>query len=493
MSGFEPIVAETVAAEVGTTALASEVMAPELLAATAGAEGIGGASGIAGISGLFGSGLEGLAANGGLGALAQSAAPTMVQQLATANPVALGQLQEAVLPAMTPDQLAQITGGIPNAVGPGTQVAGGNEELMRDIIQRGTQNLAAPVAEVAPTAPVENVLSSADRAQLLSNTGYAGETGNLAKEAMYSSGYGDTAGMVTPEKSGLDKFLEKSKYLTKAKDWWDKQDDEDKLLYGAGAGLGLMALNRKKKPAPGESPYSGPLSQYGFDPSTYRAQQLAQPDPYRARYAGGGPIEQMSIANSVGANTGYPMANIGQGAYATPYQQPISRNVITDASDTGVDPITGEMTFAMGGLAVGKNPMSGRPLFNAVRNSRQPAPSAFSVPTASAPVARPVPYKARYAEGGISDLGGYSDGGRMLKGPGDGMSDDIPATISGKQPARLANEEFVIPADVVSHLGNGSSDAGAKQLYKMMDRVRQARTGKKAQGKQIKADKYMPA
>jgi hypothetical protein len=99
----------------------------------------------------------------------------------------------------------------------------------------------------------------------------------------------------------------------------------------------------------------------------------------------------------------------------------------------------------------------------------------------------------RMASGGISDLGAYSDGGRMLKGPGDGMSDDIPATIADKQPARLANEEFVIPADVVSHLGNGSSDAGAKQLYKMMDRVRQARTGNKKQGKQINPNKYVPA
>ena len=99
----------------------------------------------------------------------------------------------------------------------------------------------------------------------------------------------------------------------------------------------------------------------------------------------------------------------------------------------------------------------------------------------------------RFADGGISNLGGYSDGGRMLKGPGDGMSDDIPATIADKQPARLANDEFVVPADVVSHLGNGSSDAGAKQLYKMMDRVRQARTGNKAQGKQINPTKYTPA
>jgi hypothetical protein len=94
------------------------------------------------------------------------------------------------------------------------------------------------------------------------------------------------------------------------------------------------------------------------------------------------------------------------------------------------------------------------------------------------------------AEGG---LGSYSDGGRMLKGPGDGMSDDIPAMIGKKQPARLADGEFVVPADVVSHLGNGSTDAGAKKLYSMMDKVRTARTGKKKQAPAVKADKYMPA
>jgi hypothetical protein len=109
---------------------------------------------------------------------------------------------------------------------------------------------------------------------------------------------------------------------------------------------------------------------------------------------------------------------------------------------------------------------------------------------------QPTPYtptRYAYAEGGIASLGGYSDGGRMLKGPGDGMIDSIPATISNKQPARLADGEFVVPADVVSHLGNGSTDAGAKQLYKMMDKVRVARTGKKTQGRQINPRKYVLA
>jgi hypothetical protein len=94
----------------------------------------------------------------------------------------------------------------------------------------------------------------------------------------------------------------------------------------------------------------------------------------------------------------------------------------------------------------------------------------------------------------VEDMGVISAAkGRYLKGDGDGMSDSIPATINGKQPARLADGEFVIPADVVSHLGNGSSDAGAKRLYAMMDKVRVARTGKKKQAPAVKPEKYMAA
>jgi hypothetical protein len=102
-----------------------------------------------------------------------------------------------------------------------------------------------------------------------------------------------------------------------------------------------------------------------------------------------------------------------------------------------------------------------------------------------------------YALGGLGTLGGYSDGGRLLKGPGDGVSDSIPATIGRKQqPARLADGEFVIPARIVSELGNGSTDAGAKKLYAMMDRVQRARrktTGKNKVAANSRADKYLPA
>lgn len=99
--------------------------------------------------------------------------------------------------------------------------------------------------------------------------------------------------------------------------------------------------------------------------------------------------------------------------------------------------------------------------------------------------------------GGLGSLGSYSDGGRLLKGPGDGVSDSIPATIGAKrQPARLADGEFVIPARIVSELGNGSTDAGAKKLYAMMDRVQKARgktTGKNKVAANSRADKYLPA
>jgi hypothetical protein len=94
----------------------------------------------------------------------------------------------------------------------------------------------------------------------------------------------------------------------------------------------------------------------------------------------------------------------------------------------------------------------------------------------------------------IKQLGGLASGGYLETGGiiGDGMSDDIKATINNSQPARLSDGEFVVPADVVSHLGNGSSDAGAERLYSMMDKVRQARTGNKKQGKEINPERYMP-
>jgi hypothetical protein len=120
----------------------------------------------------------------------------------------------------------------------------------------------------------------------------------------------------------------------------------------------------------------------------------------------------------------------------------------------------------------------------------------------------PTPYKAgttptgatggvvAFNEGGLGSLGGYSDGGRLLRGPGDGISDSIPATIGDRQPARLADGEFVVPARIVSEIGNGSTEAGARKLYAMMDRVQKARkktVGKDRVAANTRAEKYLPA
>ena len=164
---------------------------------------------------------------------------------------------------------------------------------------------------------------------------------------------------------------------------------------------------------------------------------------------GGGPVEQMSNQAAMGANTMYPMANMATSSFATPYQSPVSTNMLAPTSDSGVT-------------------MNGEPSMQGTR----------------------------MAMGGVTDLGSYSDGGRLLRGPGDGVSDSIPAQIGNSQPARLADGEFVVPARIVSELGNGSTEAGAKQLYKMLDRVQNARaktTGKSKVAKNTNAAKYLPA
>jgi hypothetical protein len=128
------------------------------------------------------------------------------------------------------------------------------------------------------------------------------------------------------------------------------------------------------------------------------------------------------------------------------------------------------------------------------------APRSYNYDAQNQQFTSQVPPTTTMATGGISDahynLGGYSDGGRLLRGPGDGVSDSIPATIGRKQPARLADGEFVVPARIVSELGNGSTEAGARKLYAMMDRVQKARrktVGKDKVAKNSKADKYLPA
>jgi hypothetical protein len=134
------------------------------------------------------------------------------------------------------------------------------------------------------------------------------------------------------------------------------------------------------------------------------------------------------------------------------------------------------------------NPYAGK-----IPMAYNPQPMAApAAPTAGLP-AIPNPDQLT-AEGGIKmAAGGLADAGRYLQGKTDGMADEIETSIDGEQPALLSHGEFVIPADVVSHLGNGNSEAGAEKLYSMMDRIREARTGTTEQGKEIDADKFLAA
>lgn len=177
-------------------------------------------------------------------------------------------------------------------------------------------------------------------------------------------------------------------------------------------------------------------------------------------YAVGGPVENMSAQNALGNNSMYPQSQMQTPMYANPMmQRPMPSNVIQSGVDMPTQAYSGEQRMAQGGIA---------------------------------------DYNGYSSGGGLKsyNLGDYSDGGRLLKGPGDGVSDSIPASIGDRQPARLADGEFVIPARIVSELGNGSTDAGARKLYAMMDRVQKQRgktTGKGKVAVNSKADKHMPA
>jgi hypothetical protein len=188
---------------------------------------------------------------------------------------------------------------------------------------------------------------------------------------------------------------------------------------------------------PGASYTGGSLSKFKYDPSTYQPAQVP-PLPYGYRQMASGGIASLAMGGQ--PNQMYPMSQQEHTNFMNPTQLPSNAMEVRNY-EPATNPMTGNMTTPM-------------------------------------------------ASGGIAQL---AVGGKLLKGDGDGMSDSIHANIDGRQEARLADGEFVIPADVVSHLGNGSTDAGAKHLYSMMDRVRQARVGNKKQGKQINPNRYLQA
>jgi len=359
------------------------------------------------------------------------------------------------------------------------------------------------------------------------------------------------------------------------------------------AGLGIMGARKLfeqkgvKEPESNAMirPYTYDRSQrpeaYAVSPTQdsserlYFNDQFNAGEPYKAAGGGivslavGGPVEQMATMNAVGANTGYPMANLQTPMYSNPaMQRPEATNVIAPSADAGVGTYTGEARFAGGGetqygvksnpgyvnpenqtrsqlaggmrptaptaplpkysydpktmqftQTVGGNSVTGgiaQPAMGMMQAQPQSQPqrpaTSINIPAYQTPeqqlglggfydmmnqqLGGYGGYQGYAAGGGVSHLGDYSDGGRLLKGPGDGVSDSIPASIGDRQPARLADGEFVVPARIVSELGNGSTEAGARKLYAMMDRVQKGRGKSVGKGKvavNSKADKYLPA
>jgi hypothetical protein len=279
-----------------------------------------------------------------------------------------------------------------------------------------------------------------------------------------------------------------------------------------------MEPDAYKMPEQEKEKYS---SGYSLSPD-FQGYQPRRPNPYYRPtglgYFSGGSIENEGGITKRVAGAVSKMLNLKQDA-------PVS-DVAGGSISYEIDPRTGQiyrpsgLGYAAGGLADVMMARGGsfddEPGIDGYSGGGTPKKPKKASLTGARSMATMDPYEASMAglnnaryganmsqmtmpKAGLAELGAlpYANGGmakgRYLRGGGDGMSDSIPATINGKQPARLADGEFVIPADVVSHLGNGSSDAGAKRLYAMMDKVRHARTGKKKQAPAVKADKYMPA
>jgi hypothetical protein len=242
-------------------------------------------------------------------------------------------------------------------------------------------------------------------------------------------------------------------------------------------GINIPSMQRQQAQAPRMGLFA---TQAQIDANTPK-----QPTAGVSRFPGFG----FHPLNAMGGGSAYSMSNLMNPSLFSQQPQENQLNRLNLGKQKSI-------RFAAGGLAELSNGSTGQsqqPMQPMQGQQQQPVQpnNLYGTPDQQMP---------NQMNGGLGMLNNMNNtginsfaGGGYLKGDGDGMSDDIPATIDGQEPARLATEEFVVPADVVSHIGNGSSEAGAKRLYAMLDRIREARTGNPKQGKQINPDKYLPA
>jgi hypothetical protein len=339
-----------------------------------------------------------------------------------------------------------------------------------------TKGIPTQTYEVAPKD--FNTMNASERAQAIRRGASFENAGNFIADNKYTA-----AGTVASIASGM----KKDPVMT--------QPDKD-----MGQRYSYNPNTTDPIPAPDVPSYDQMLSgsgNYGrqqkyFTPSYTPISNTAAKELYN--YADGGPVEQMSNNSMMGVNTMYPMANISTSSYGTPDQMAEGGEAESRPSYT-YDPQAQKYT-------AGPSISEGAPNDNFLASVAR----SFGVRQEEQDPALKYAYNPQsrqyqqMASGGISDagynLGGYSDGGRLLRGPGDGVSDSIPAVIGKKQPARLADGEFVVPARIVSELGNGSTEAGARKLYAMMDRIQAARkktVGKDKVAHNSRSSKYLPA
>jgi hypothetical protein len=462
---------------------------------------------------------------------ATSQAGIMGAQAAGAGPTTTGIMAQAA-----PAAEAAVAVGGPGAGSAGTQAAmeasmqsaGATPGGIATVPQAAgstplTTAGASPYALGAPsTAPGASSMQyglTAPNSGLMSGAGMEGAGSGLSTSA--GTGEGIKAGTNSlyqgSQPSALQKGWSSFSEFAKANPYTTAMG-----TYAAGNAMGAFDPNQQGF---NDDPYDGPLSKYRLSPD-FQGRQ-ANPEDYQytpQRYANGG------ITGVMQAPTNLNFVQAQQGMQSPPMPGGIASYKAggsTSAVEYYTDMLGGERerqiaamrTPAAGSRDVGiyrdsdpdtmyLDPMSAAQVRMAKINKRtnvrtpgmkRPTPMGqLNLQPSGAKAGSSSPDVESAAQGGIMQasghLGGYAAGGqpRLLKGPGDGMSDNIPATIANKQPARLADGEFVIPADVVSHLGNGSTGAGAKKLHSMMDNVRKARTGRKAQGKQINPNRFMP-
>jgi hypothetical protein len=438
---------------------------------------------------------------------------------------------------------AALMGGLGGAISGGMGAYGDAGTFAADAAQKTAVDASTQVGTQAAASGVDaagNAITMANPA----GTGFiSGETGAPITNALYPNATqaGTNAAQMAPgaaRNAALDQlaqstgtFAEGAAQLpgqglgsapTPAASYYSGLKPDQYVQKGIIQGLPVATLLEDKPQRVGPQGEEG-STLTGLSPN-FRPYTPATPNPYyRERYPtyaaeggvmqsfqAGGPVERMSQMNTAMNPQGglYPQGMIDKTQYATPTQRPVSAELMMDAP---AYERSSPMLMASGGVTqqaylpkgdAGRfvdSDVSTRGLsaLDAAMQRNKKLMGRAGIKMAEMPKtgikSLGGDFSDMAARGGVTHLGDYSDGGRLLKGPGDGMSDNIPATIGRKQPARLADGEFVVPADVVSHLGNGSTDAGAKKLYAMMDKIRKARTGKKKQAPAVKVDKFMPA